>query len=359
MSRGGLIGGPVSLASNRGRWTVEDTRAKTNLGVGVEEYLVVNGKGDPYFYAFPSYQQIDFGFEVANTDLAILGPQPMSFSDDGQYLASVDFYAYEYANIWNMWTGRRLVSNMSVNPARGKFIPGTDVFMVAGNNTTYARKISMSTGARSDMTINSSNATPTALAFSPDGSRMAVGWANYPWFRIFNTATGALVFDTPGWATATIYSIAWSPDGSKLAIGGNITGYLKIYTDTTRWSAYVTPSSGPVAMVYSLSWSPDGTKLAAGAGKNGFSALTIFTAPLWSRSTPSVTPKTEYAYGVAFSPSGKWLAVAGAQANYSSEGALCVYRTSDWAALGVPTRLPIKGSASAVCWWNPGLRKSS
>jgi WD40 repeat protein len=358
MSRGGLIGGPVNYASNRGVWRVEDTRTKTNLGVGLEEFLVVAGRADPYFYAFPAYQQVDLGMEVANGYPSPVMGRP-SFSPDGAHMAICDFYQNENLNCWDMTTGRRKVLPYpNPSPTRAAFIPGTDTIALAPNYGTTIQRISVSQGTLAPITFHTVSVSPLCIAYSPDGTKIAVGLSVWPWLKIVNASTGANI-TYAGALGGAVWAVAWSPDGTRLAFGGDISGYVKIIPDTSTFSAMTTPSSTPSGRVMGLSWSPDGTKLACAGWRNSWSAFCWYDTATWTRYAPSVLPKTSYGTSVAFSPSGKWVAIGGNQASYQLDGALWVYRVSDWTAYGCPSRLPLKGDISGVGWWNPGLRKAS
>lgn len=60
----------------------------------------------------------------------------------------------------------------------------------------------------------------TALAFSPDGSHLAVGLSNGKIF-VYSHASGSWALETNRWSahTARVTSIAWSPDGKTAASG--------------------------------------------------------------------------------------------------------------------------------------------
>src|SRR5262249_46016182 len=59
-----------------------------------------------------------------------------------------------------------------------------------------------------------------------------------------------------------IYGIAFSPDGSRLAIGGS-GGAVRIYDVPSGQQLFALPSPGDQAGVARLAFSPDGSRLAA------------------------------------------------------------------------------------------------
>src|SRR5712664_1976077 len=62
--------------------------------------------------------------------------------------------------------------------------------------------------------------------------------------------------------TSTIFAVAWSPDGTRIASGGN-DSTAQIWDARTghRLALY----SGHTGTVYTLAWSPDGRRIASGS----------------------------------------------------------------------------------------------
>jgi hypothetical protein len=161
-----------------------------------------------------------------------------------------------------------------------------------------------------------------AVAFSPDGTRLALGReieanpANL--LTIFDTANWSTVSGTPA-VTGGIQRMAFSPNGTWLAVGTSES--LHVF-NTSDWL----PVSGLPTLdtwVWGLEFSPDSTKLAV-----GHDVLTIFDTSNWS--TVSGTPTLSSVGRLAFNPSGTQLAIASTN--------LYVLNTSNWSTVpGTPT----------------------
>jgi WD40 repeat protein len=161
---------------------------------------------------------------------------------------------------------------------------------------------------------------PITLAFSPDGSRLAVGTIGGKIIQFqLATQTAQTRIDAFGGSAVGVAALAYSPDGrfiaagptSAFAVSGKGTPMfpanpIRIWRADAGNAAYSLVSD--VGAVESISWSPDGRFIAL-AGENG----DIY---LWEPARASrpivVAAFHEPATSVAFSPDGKLLAAAGA-----------------------------------------------
>jgi WD40 repeat protein len=141
-----------------------------------------------------------------------------------------------------------------------------------------------------------------AVAFSPDGARVAV--SGYKEARILDAATGKLV-QTLGGASDLVRALAFSPDGKWLAGGGgrpSRSGEVVLWDLATGQAARTI--EGHRDYVYAVAFSPNGRFLAtASYDKN---------ARLWYPGTGKERAKLkehlDAVFALAFSPDGKWLA---------------------------------------------------
>ncbi len=106
----------------------------------------------------------------------------------------------------------------------------------------------------------------TALAFRPDGLRLAIGGGEPTRggdVLVADPATGAVLYALPALHSDTVLALAWSPDGAWIASGGADRFARLIDTGAGQPGRVLEGHSGHVL---GIAWSPDGTALAtAGA----------------------------------------------------------------------------------------------
>jgi WD40 repeat protein len=148
-----------------------------------------------------------------------------------------------------------------------------------------------------------------ALAWSPDGSLLALGYAgdkrNPETLRVIEALTGQQVFayvSSAGFwntqADKTIFAVAWSPDGARLACGG---GEYKIdIFDIRLWKQQIT-YKGHHSAVYALAWSPDGRQIISTGADD---AIHLWDA-MNGKNVATYFKHSSIVSGVAWSPNGQ------------------------------------------------------
>ena len=141
------------------------------------------------------------------------------------------------------------------------------------------------------------------VAFSPDGTRLAVASAIGIW--LYDVATGTEVALLKG-HTKGVTSVAFSPDGTMLASGSE-DETVKLWAVATHTN--IATLRGHTDGVWSVAFSPDGKLLASGAGDPIIHFPADNTIKLWDVETNTNIATLEGHEGrvssVAFSPDGK------------------------------------------------------
>ena len=142
--------------------------------------------------------------------------------------------------------------------------------------------------------------TVGAVAYSPDGSQVAVAGSAGIWLYDAETGTEQALLTGH---TDSVNSVAFSPDGTKIAsCGGGNDRTVRIW-DAATWELRHT-LTGHTDNVLSVAFSPDGTKIASGSRDD--------TVRLWNADTGelrhTLTGHTSSVNGVAFSPDGTTIA---------------------------------------------------
>lgn len=148
----------------------------------------------------------------------------------------------------------------------------------------------------------------SAIAFHPDGKRLAFGGGSHdaafkvltPEVQLWDIAAGQRTRAFTG-HTGHVLTVAFSPDGKLLASGGNDTT-VRLWDVATGQS--LAKLTGHTKAVYCVKFSPDGKTLVSGGDE---------TIRLWDVATGKSLWKsnTVWVQSVAFSPDGKTLVSAG------------------------------------------------
>jgi WD40 repeat protein len=151
-----------------------------------------------------------------------------------------------------------------------------------------------------------------AVAWSPDGKYVA-GGGRHGTVMILDSRSGRSVATYQGPANF-IEGVAWSPDGTRLATAGS-DGTVRVWEAATCHLALTYRGQGEP--VWAVAWSPDGTRIASGtgaAGENGpvkvHNSVKVWNAQTGQTLLTYAPDAGEY-YAVSWSPDGKYLATGG------------------------------------------------
>ncbi|MFM9557453.1 nSTAND1 domain-containing NTPase [Streptomyces caniscabiei] len=167
--------------------------------------------------------------------------------------------------MWDTTTGRRteLLTDSGLVSARLALSPRTE--LAVGDNRVARETVDSIVAL--DLVQGDHI---SALAFSPDGSRLAAGDRTGRvalWDGDLRRRAGVLrnVFPAPlGDTPEAVSALAFSPDGQTLAVGGDA-GTIQLW-DTTTQQPLGGPLPTPGEPIDSLAFSPDNTTLYAGGG---------------------------------------------------------------------------------------------
>jgi serine/threonine protein kinase/WD40 repeat protein len=137
-----------------------------------------------------------------------------------------------------------------------------------------------------------------ALAFHPDGARLAVGYSHSGVASVYDSVTGALITDLPvGEMREQV--VAWHPDGIRLAVAGS-NPRIQIWNVAAK--RRVGSLDGHVQTVTALTFHPDGELLAS----HGWDGVVI----LWNPSSGRHLLHLTSAGDPRFSADGRWLRIS-------------------------------------------------
>ena len=262
----------------------------------------------------------------------------IAFSPDGALVAAVG--AAGEVKVWNALTyGGGILRRASGDVGRTAVSPNGERLALYRTKTQSIEV--WDTHEKLAWNWHEGNA-PAALAFSPDGSRLAAGWPDGT-VRIWNAATGQPAGDTGKFVAASSWlgftadggrltvgamplklslagapaapiSAAYSPDGKRIA-GGQASGEIAVWDAVSRQCLAVL--KGHSAAVSALAFSPDGSRIVSGAADK--------TLRVWDAATYDpllvMGDRDEAIVSVSFSPDGTRLN------SVSKEGTVRIWET--------------------------------
>jgi WD40 repeat protein len=234
---------------------------------------------------------------------------PVAFSPDGRRIASGMSMPPESPDppelkIWDVETGRDLGVFRDTRWGYVNFAFSPDGRLVAYvvHPSNAIRLLDGTTGREVTAFTDPSAGGAVAVAFSPDGGRIAAGYYS-GLVVLWDRGPGAVIRRYRGHA-GPVLGVTFSPDGSRIASAGD-DGTVRLWeTETDREPAIFRGHTGPV---YCVQFAPDGTRLAA-AGYDE-------TMKVWDLGTEGEALTLDgyrgWAYGVQFSPDSRRLVSAG------------------------------------------------
>jgi WD40 repeat protein len=214
----------------------------------------------------------------------------VAWSPSGDLIASAG--TFDAVQVWNAHTGNLvLVPVLDIDPA-GEKVPslkrelalfgtngqGVSTLAWDASGTRLASALdnesvtmwNLKTGEH-NLFLFSQSGNTSAVAWSPDGSKLAAISGNSP--VVCSAITGD-IFSTYSGNTSAVLTLAWSPDGKWIA-SGCVDGSVQVW-DATTGRTQVT-YDGHLSEVNTVAWSPDSRQVASGSSDG--------TVQLWDAAT--------------------------------------------------------------------------
>ncbi len=204
--------------------------------------------------------------------------------------------------LWDPVSGRLVRKIESDAPVYGlAFMPDDALIGAAGKAAVHLWDVASGKESLPPLPYPSAFQTAKAVAFSPDGARMAAATFEGP-IIIWNMSNRKVVQTLAGHPRGT-YSVMFSPTGKRLVSGG-ADGTAKIWNAVSGANLITVPTASQ--SVYAVAFSPDGSTIATAEDSS--------TAEIWDASNGTERHKlaghTGAVLGIAFNPQGTWIATA-------------------------------------------------
>jgi WD40 repeat protein/transcriptional regulator with XRE-family HTH domain len=228
----------------------------------------------------------------------------VSYSPDGNYIATAS--DDHTAKVWDAATGNALLILKGHTDAVDHIVFSPDGLRLVTASYDGTAKIWDATSGKELITFSAHEDIVWDVVFSPDGNLVASSGKDGN-VRLWDSHSGKELFTLPVGHNATILlSVAFSQDGSRLAVGSDNVFNRVIVWDANTGQVVLQGDMGYSGTPFDLVFSPDG-KLGATAGENqkvnvwdAISGKVLFT----------LAGHTGTINCLAFSPDGKYMATA-------------------------------------------------
>ena len=189
----------------------------------------------------------------------------VSFSPDGNIIASGGGSSDETVRLWDTKTGRllkKLTGHTGVVYSIS-FSPDGDTIASGGGSSDETVHLWDTKTGRLLKKLTQHTSAVFSVSFSPDGNTIASGsWDNT--VRLWDTKTGKHLKTLTG-HTDAVHSVSFSPDGRKIA-SGSWDETVRLWD--TKTGKHLKTLTGHTDAVNGVSFSPDGNTIASGSWDN-------------------------------------------------------------------------------------------
>ncbi len=185
-------------------------------------------------------------------------------------------------------------------------LAGLAVVGVAGGGLALLARSQQSSGPAAPLyTYRGHSDSVNAVAWSPDGKRIASG-SDDNTVQVWDAANGGHVYTYSGHSNS-VEAVVWSPDGKRIASGGGdvVAGHdFTVQVWDAANGGHVYTYSGHSGVVNAVAWSPDGRRIASGSSDK--------TVQVWDAADGghvfTYRGHSDSVNAVAWSPDGKRIA---------------------------------------------------